>query len=185
VLDYESDKKMYMVTVTADDGTGADNATGSIAMLDYETMDSHTVTVTASDDEGSDSIEVTIMVIDNTPPAFPASDTAEVMVEENQEAGTAVGDPVTAFDVEGDTVTYFRPRPTVAWRRTRTQARLSVTRSRPLISRPLMRGRRHGDVLDGVDVLRDRRGRPDHHDDGDDAGLRDDGQPHGDRDGKR
>ena len=174
MLDYESDKKTYMVTVTADDGTGSDNATGSIAvtimvidntppafpsatasrsveenqdagtavgdpvtasdvegdtviytlsesmyfeidgegqitttmMLDYETMDSHTVTVTASNGEGSDSIEVTIMVIDNTPPAF-ASDTAEVMVEENQEAGTAVGDPVTASDVEGDTVTYL------------------------------------------------------------------------------
>ena len=74
--------------------------------LDYEAMASHTVTVTASNGEGSDSIEVTIMVIDNTPPAF-ASDTAEVMVEENQEAGTAVGDPVTAFDVEGDTVTYL------------------------------------------------------------------------------
>ena len=173
VLDYESDKKMYMVTVTADDGTGADNATGSIAVtimvidntppafasdtaevmveenqeagtavgdpvtafdvegdtvtysmesmyfeidgegqitttmkLDYEAMASHTVTLTASNGEGSDSIEVTIIVIDNTPPAF-ASDTAEVMVEENQEAGTAVGDPVTAFDVEGDTVTYL------------------------------------------------------------------------------
>ena len=173
VLDYESDKTTYMVTVTADDGTGADNATDSIAVtimvidntppafasdaaevmveenqeagtavgdpvtasdvegdtvtysmesmyfkidgegqitttmkLDYEAMASHTVTVTASNGEGSDSIEVTIMVIDNTPPAF-ASDTAELMVEENQEAGTAVGDPVTASDVEGDTVTYL------------------------------------------------------------------------------
>ena len=73
--------------------------------LDYEAMASHTVTVTASNDEGSDSIEVTIMVIDNTPPAF-AADTAEMMVEESQDAGTAVGDPVTASDVEGDPVTY-------------------------------------------------------------------------------
>ena len=79
MLDYESDKKMYMVTVTADDGTSADNATGSIA--------------------------VTIMVIDNTPPAF-ASATANRSVEENQDAGTAVGDPITASDAEGDAVTY-------------------------------------------------------------------------------
>jgi PKD repeat protein len=145
-------------------------------MLDYETMDSHTVTVTASDDEGSDSIEVTIMVIDNTPPAFPSA-TANRSVEENQDAGTAVGDPITASDAEGDTVTYSmesmyfeidgegqitttmeldyetmtshtvtvtasngegsdsievtirvidnRPRPTVAWRRTRTPRRRS------------------------------------------------------------
>ena len=173
VLDYDSDKTMYMVTVTADDGTGADNATGSIAVtimvidntppafasdtaevmveenqeagtavgdpvtafdvegdtvtysmesmyfeidgegqitttmkLDYEAMASHTVTLTASNGEGSDSIEVTIMVIDNTPPAFPSA-TANRSVEENQEVGTAVGDPVTAFDVEGDTVTYL------------------------------------------------------------------------------
>ena len=173
VLDYESDKATYMVTVTADDGTGAENGTDSIAVtimvidntppafplatanrsveenqeagtavgdpvtafdvegdtvtylmesmyfeidgegqitttmkLDYEAMASHTVTVTASNGEGSDSIEVTIMVIDNTPPAFPSA-TANRSVEENQEVGTAVGDPVTAFDVEGDTVTYL------------------------------------------------------------------------------
>ena len=173
VLDYDSDKTMYMVTVTADDGTGAENGTDSIAVtimvidntppafpsatanrsveenqevgtavgdpvtafdvegdtvtylmesmyfeidgegqitttmkLDYEAMASHTVTVTASNGEGSDSIEVTIMVIDNTPPAFPSA-TANRSVEENQEVGTAVGDPVTAFDVEGDTVTYL------------------------------------------------------------------------------
>ena len=28
------------------------------------------------------------------------------MVEENQDAGTAVGDPVTASDAEGDTIEY-------------------------------------------------------------------------------
>ena len=84
------------------------DASGQIATtmsLDYEAMASHTVTVTARNNEGEDSIEVTIMVIENTPPAF-AADTATRSVDENMDAGTAVGDPVTAADDAADTVTY-------------------------------------------------------------------------------
>ena len=73
--------------------------------LDYDAMASHTVTVMASNGEGEDSIEVTIMVIENTPPAF-AADTATRSVDENMYAGAAVGDPVTAADDAADTVTY-------------------------------------------------------------------------------
>ena len=105
--DVDGDTLTY--TLSGGDGNfDIDSASGQItttASLDYEAMASHTVTVTANDGIGSDSIEVTIVVIDNTPPAF-ASDTADRMVDENQDAGAAVGDPVTASDVDGDTLTY-------------------------------------------------------------------------------
>ena len=81
MLDYESDKTTYMVTVTADDGTGVHNAMTSIA--------------------------VTIMVTDvnDYSPMFDA-ETAELMVAENTEAGMAVGDPLIATDLDGEAVTY-------------------------------------------------------------------------------
>ena len=81
VLDYESDKTVYMVTVMADDGTGADNATASIA--------------------------VTIMVtnVNDIAPMFDA-EAVELAVTENAEAGMPVGDPVMATDVEGDDLAY-------------------------------------------------------------------------------
>ena len=96
-IEYGLDSEYFAV-----DASGQITTTMS---LDYEAMASHAVTVTASDDEGEDTVEVTIMVIDNTPPAF-ASDTAERSVDEKRQAGLNVGDPVTATDAEGDTVTY-------------------------------------------------------------------------------
>ena len=78
--------------------------------MDYESRTSYSVTVTATDAAGeSDSIDVTINVTDvdeNVAPAF-ADDSAERSVAENSEAGTAVGDPVTATDANaGDTISY-------------------------------------------------------------------------------
>ena len=81
MLDYESDKTMYMVTVMADDGTGADNATASIA--------------------------VTIMVtnVNDVAPMFDA-EAVELAVAETAAAGVPVGDPVVATDAEGDDLAY-------------------------------------------------------------------------------
>ena len=81
VLDYESDKTMYMVTVTADDGTGVHNAMAVIA--------------------------VTIMVtnVNDIAPMFDA-EAVELSVAENTEAGMAVGDAVMATDAEGDDLAY-------------------------------------------------------------------------------
>ena len=84
--------------------------------LDYEAKATHTVVVTASDPSGAaDGILVTINVTDeddgaaielNEAPAF-AEDPADLSVEENSAAGTAVGDPVTATDTNaGDSLTY-------------------------------------------------------------------------------
>ena len=82
---------------------------GADAMLDYETKMSYMVTVTATDREDlTDTIEVTINVTDvdeNRAPMF-AEATADRSIEENSEAGTAVGEPVTATDADGDMLTY-------------------------------------------------------------------------------
>ena len=82
---------------------------GEGTMLDYESeTKSYSVTVTVMDRGGlSDTVAVTITVTDvNDAPMFDA-ETAEREIAENSEAGTAVGDPVTAMDQDdGDELTY-------------------------------------------------------------------------------
>ncbi len=91
------------------------------AALDYETKKVYMVTVTATDPSGaSDSIAVTINVTDvndpatiiapgtgggNNAPTFGAS-SASRSVAENTAAGTAIGAPVMATDADGDSLTY-------------------------------------------------------------------------------
>ena len=81
---------------------------GDDAMLDFETMASHTVTVTATDSDGLYAmIAVTIAVGDvNEAPTFDA-ETDERSVAENTAAGENIGAPVAAMDVDADdTLTY-------------------------------------------------------------------------------
>ena len=84
-LDFESDKKTYMVTVTATDGSGA--------------SDSIDVTITVND------VPEPPMLVDTTDPEF-ASATTTRSVAENTAAGEDIGDPVEATDLDGDTLTY-------------------------------------------------------------------------------
>ena len=73
--------------------------------FDYETKNVYMVVITATDPSGAqDSILVTVNITDqdddaviglNAAPEF-ADDSAERSVDENSEAGTSVGDPVTA-----------------------------------------------------------------------------------------
>ena len=66
----------------------------------------YNVTVAASDTKDRATIAVTITVIDNSPPAF-LEPFASRSVAEGQPAGTAVGGPVSATDLDqGDTLTY-------------------------------------------------------------------------------
>ena len=103
--DAEGDAITYSVTSEYFEIDGDGQITTTMS-LDYDAMPSHTVTVMASNGEGEATVEVTIMVIENTPPAFGA-DTATRSVGENMYAGAAVGDPVTAMDDDtGDSVTY-------------------------------------------------------------------------------
>ena len=77
--------------------------------LDYETKSSYTLTVEVTDPSGaSDTITVTIDVTDlEEAPAFPASETGARSVAENTAAGENIGDPVTAVDDDGDSLTYI------------------------------------------------------------------------------
>jgi hypothetical protein len=90
-----------------------DAATGQLmtmAALDHETKSSYTLTVTVTD--GELSAEITVMVtvgVDNVneAPVFDEGDSADRNVDENTEAGMAIGDPVTATDEDaGDTLEY-------------------------------------------------------------------------------
>ncbi len=75
--------------------------------LDYESQDSYAVTVIAADGAGLwVGLDVTITVTDvKEAPAF-ADDGVTVSVAENTAAGTDIGDPVTATDSDGDSLTY-------------------------------------------------------------------------------
>ncbi len=85
--------------------------------LDYETQSSYSITLTATDPSGaSDSITVNITVTDaddgakvilltGNAPEFDAEEMTR-SVAENTAAGMAIGDPVAATDVDGDTLTY-------------------------------------------------------------------------------
>ena len=110
--DPEGNTLTYSLGGTDADAFGIDEANGQLrtrAALDYETRSSYSVTVVAEDSEGaSDSIEVTISVTDedeNEPPSFDPTDNMR-SVAENTEPGQAIGDPVTATDPEGNTLTY-------------------------------------------------------------------------------
>ena len=129
-------------------GADADNFTinnsGQITLksdleLDYEAQPIHRVTVTATDPSGaSSSISVVINVVDkddpaaiqlNVAPVF-ADDSADLSVAENSEAGSAVGDPVTATDTNaGDSLT-LRPERRRRWLLQHRQFRPDLRRCR-------------------------------------------------------
>ena len=89
------------------------------AKLDHETKDKYVVTVTARDPEGlNSSVDVTIKVtdVDEAPvitrgalapeaPVFPSA-TISRSVAENTPSSQPIGEPVSATDRNGDTVTY-------------------------------------------------------------------------------
>ncbi len=65
----------------------------------------YTVTVVASDGKDQARIAVTITVSANNPPVF-SGEPRSFRVPRNAPAGTQVGDPVTATDADGDSITY-------------------------------------------------------------------------------
>ena len=76
--------------------------------LDYEAKSIYTVTVTVSDGEGgSDSITVTINVTDvNDAPLFSEGAAATRSIPENTPSNRNIGNPASATDPDGDTLTY-------------------------------------------------------------------------------
>ncbi len=116
----DDDVLQYALSGDGSDNFKVDNS-GQITTknaLDYETQSSYAITVTATDPSlASGSIVVNITVTDtddaativpateNTPPTF-AAESVTVSVDENAEAGTPVGDPITAKDKDGQDITY-------------------------------------------------------------------------------
>ena len=105
--DADGDTLMYSLGGTDAALFTIDSSTGQLrtgASLDY-TEDSYEVTVTVSDGNGgSDTINVTIDV--NQPPKFRNNLRTEYSVHEDAPKGTEIGDPLTATDEDGDTLTY-------------------------------------------------------------------------------
>ena len=107
--DADGDALTYTLEGTDADSFDIDASTGQIrtrAALDADARATYSVTVRATDGKGgSDTIAVTITVISNVAPEFPGA-TASRSVFESAPAGGVVGDPVTATDADGDTLTY-------------------------------------------------------------------------------
>ena len=106
------DSLTYTLGSAADDGHFAIDSSSSQVKtkgaLDYESKDSYSVTVTATDGGGlTASVSVTITVTNvNEAPAFAAS-SVSLSVAENTAVGTAIGDAITAADLDaGDSLTY-------------------------------------------------------------------------------
>ncbi len=107
--DADEDTLTYALSGTDAASFDIDTTNGQIktkAALNYETKSSYAVVVTASDETLSDTINITINVSDaNDAPVF-ANDSTTLSIDENTDADTNIGDPITATDEDGDDLTY-------------------------------------------------------------------------------
>ncbi|MBF0371091.1 MAG: cadherin domain-containing protein [Magnetococcales bacterium] len=108
--DVDGDALTY--TITGGNGDGIftiDADTGQITIadnsnLDYSTTSQYLLTVEASDGTATDTATVSVDIGNiNTAPVY---EDATLSVRESASDGDAVGSPVTATDVDGDTLTY-------------------------------------------------------------------------------
>ena len=90
---------------SSNDAAVSVSVSGSEVRFRGESRGSATVTVRATDDEGLWAEQAFAVTVANAAPAFGA-DAIEWSVAENSGAGTAVGEPVTASDPDGDAVSY-------------------------------------------------------------------------------
>ncbi len=112
--DADNDTLTYILNGTDAASFDVDSTSGQLetkAALDYETKASYSVTVAVSDGKGgSDSITVTINVTDvhdNRAPVFTEDASTTRTIGENTEAGSNIGNAVSATDQDAnDTLTY-------------------------------------------------------------------------------
>ena len=109
-IDADRDTLTYTLGGTDGDSFSIDSGTGQLKTKDAlrsETKASYVLTVTVSDDNLTDIISVTINVINvnRGGPAFHESEYT-FTVEEGTPAGVAIGDPITAQDIDDDALTY-------------------------------------------------------------------------------
>ncbi len=119
--DGDADALLYSLSGDGHEAFKVDRKNGQIKTakaLDFETQSSYSITLTATDPSGaSDSITVNVEVTDaddaadikvtteNRAPVF-ADESVTINVDENTEAGTAVGDPIVATDADGQEISY-------------------------------------------------------------------------------
>ncbi len=106
-----NDEFIYQIGGTDASSFSIDSATGQIktaADLDFENKSTYSVTVrVVGADNETANIQVTIKVIDaNDVPTFTEGATTSRAVDENSPIDTNIGQPVSATDLEGDTITY-------------------------------------------------------------------------------
>ena len=113
--DADNDTLIYTLGGTDQASFSIDSDTGQLktkAPLDYETKNRYTVRVFVSDGNGgSDNITVTITLrpdwVTNSYPSFTEGDRTTRAIAENTPPGVNIGDPVSATDPDGDTLTYI------------------------------------------------------------------------------
>ena len=109
--DLDEDVLTYSLSGTDAASFGIVSTTGQLrtrSPLDYEQKNTYSVAVIVSDGALTDTIGVAINVTDvheNSAPVF-ASRSTERSIPENTPAGENIGSPITATDVDGDTLTY-------------------------------------------------------------------------------
>ena len=107
--DPEGDTVVYSITGANPGGFTVLDTAGQIQtgqILNHEALASYAITLTATATGGSDTIAVMIAVNDvNEAPVF-GQDSYARSVNENVSTGTDLGSPITADDVDGDTLTY-------------------------------------------------------------------------------
>ena len=109
----DEDEDVLTYTLSGVDAAsfGIVSTTGQLrtrAPLDYEQKNTYSVAVIVSDGTLTDTIGVAINVTDvaeNRAPVFASSSTTR-SIPENTPAGRNIGNPVTATDADGDTLTY-------------------------------------------------------------------------------
>ena len=108
--DPEGNTLRYSLSGTDSTSFTINTTTGQLrtnATMDYETKNSYSVTITASDNLLTDTISVTINVnIGPVAPVFTEGVTTTRNVNENFPSFANIGEPVSATDANGDTLTY-------------------------------------------------------------------------------
>ena len=120
--DPDGDTLTYSLGGTDANAFSVDSNIGQLqtsAALDYEEKDSYAVTITATDGKGGTaSANVTINITDiepektnlidvqNSSPVFTEGNSITRSIAENTGSGTNIGNPITATDPDGDTLTY-------------------------------------------------------------------------------
>ena len=118
--DPDGDQLTYRLGGTDASAFGIASANGQLrtsAALDYETKSTYTVTVTATDGNGGSAtipVSITVTDVDESPPptttnqapVFSEGLSTSRSVAENTESGVPFGNPVSATDADGDTLTY-------------------------------------------------------------------------------